>query len=86
MIIFFIIFILYIYICKCLKIYQQNIIKKIKKIYKKKACEKYQNLSKDEKEKKQQYDQEHYKNLSEAEKQKLVEYRKKNRMRKNTLL
>ena len=37
----------------------------------------YQNLSKEEKEKKQQYGRECYKNLSEDEKDKLVEYRKK---------
>ena len=43
----------------------------------KKACERFQNLSKKEKEKKQQYDREHYKNLSEDEKLKLVEYRKR---------
>ena len=35
------------------------------------------NLSKEEKEKKQQYSCEHYKNLSEKEKQNLVEYREK---------
>ena len=41
-----------------------NIIKKIKKDYKKKkACERYQNLSKEEKEKKQQYGCESYKSL-----------------------
>ena len=33
-------------------------------------CEIYQNLSKEEKEKKQQYGQERYKNLAENEKQK----------------
>ena len=43
----------------------------------KKACEKYQNLSKEEKEKKYQHDCERYKNLSEDEKIKLFEYRKK---------
>ena len=44
-------------------------------------------LSKEEKEKKQQYRHESYKNISEYEKQKLVEYRKKYyRMRKNALL
>ena len=43
----------------------------------KNACERYQNLSKEEKEKKLQYGREHYQNLSEDEKQKLVEYRKK---------
>ena len=53
----------------------------------KKACQKYQNLSKEEKEKKQQYGLERYKNTPEDEKQKLVEYRKKfYRMRKNSLL
>ena len=36
----------------------------------------YQNLSKEEK-KKRQYDLEHYKNLSEDKKQKFVKYRKK---------
>ena len=45
---YFIIF--YIYIYKCLKIYQPNIIKKIKKTTKK-ARERYQNLSKEEKKK-----------------------------------
>ena len=44
---------------------------------KKKACKKYQNLSKEEKEKKWQYGHEWYKNFSEDEKQKLAEYRKK---------
>ena len=49
-----------------------------------KACEKYQNISKEEKEKIQQDGHERYKNFSEDEKQKLVEYRKKYyRMRKN---
>ena len=48
---------------------------------------KYQNLSKEEKEKKEQYGRERYKNLSEDEKQKLVEYRKiYYRMRKSALL
>ena len=37
--------------------------KKIKKDYRKKACERYQNLFKEEKEKKQQYGCERYKNL-----------------------
>ena len=36
---------IYIYIYKCLKIYQLNIAKKIKKDYKKKAHERYQNVS-----------------------------------------
>ena len=53
----------------------------------KKARKRYQNLSKEGKEKKQQYGLERCKNLSEDEKQKLVEYRKKyNGMRKNALL
>ena len=52
-----------------------------------KVCEKYQNLSEEQKKRKQQYGHERYKNLSENEKQKLLEYRKKyNRMRKNALL
>ena len=66
---------------------QLNIIKKIKKDCKK-ACERYQNLSKEEmKKKKKQNHRECYKNLSEDEKQKLVEYRKKYYgMRKKALL
>ena len=64
------------------KYYQEN-----KERLQKKACERYQNLSKEKKKKKQQHGCEHYKNLSEDEKQKLVEYRKKYyRMRKNALL
>ena len=43
----------------------------------KKARERYQNLSKEEKDKKQQYGCEWCKNLPEDEKQKCVEYRKK---------
>ena len=43
----------------------------------KKTCERYQNLSKEEKEKEQQYGRERSKNLSKDEKQKLAEYRKK---------
>ena len=50
------------------KYYQEN--------EEKKACKKYQNLSKEEK-KKWQYGHEWYKNFSEDEKQKLAEYRKK---------
>ena len=70
---------------KCIKIYQLIIIQKIKKTTKK-ACERYQNLSKEEK-KQQQYGCKHYKILSEDEKNKLVDYRKKYyRIRKNTLL
>ena len=59
---------------------------KIKKDYKKTSCERYQNLCKEEKEKKRQYGCGRYKNLSEDEKQKVVEYSKKYyRMRKKTL-
>ena len=54
------------------KYYQEN-----KERLQKKACERYQNLSKEEKEKKEQYGCERYKNLVDDEKQKLVEYRKK---------
>ena len=51
----------------------------------KKARERYQNLSKEKKEKKGQYDREPYKNLSEDGKSKLVEYgRKYYGMIKNT--
>ena len=64
------------------KYYQENKERLIKR-----ACERYQSLSKEEKEKKEQYGHACYKNLSENEKQKLVEYRKKYyRMRKNALL
>ena len=53
----------------------------------KRARERYQNLSKEDKEKKQQYGRESYKKFSADGKSKLVEYRKKYyRMRKNTLL
>ena len=63
--------------------------KKIKKNFKKKTRERYQNLSKEEKEEKkqQQNGREHYKIFSKDGKQKLVEYRKTHyRMRKNVLL
>ena len=50
---------------------------KIKKDYKKEVCERYQSLSKEEKEQKQQNGCECNKNLSEDEKQNLAEYRKK---------
>ena len=77
---------IYLYIHKCQKIYQLNIIKKIKKTTKK-ARERYQDLSKEEKWKKQQYHCECYKNLSENEKKKLVDLEKKYyRMTKNALL
>ena len=45
--------------------------------YRKKARERYQDLSEEEKNKTQQYVHERYKNLSENKKQRLVEYRKK---------
>ena len=54
------------------KYYEEN-----KKRLSKKACERYQNLSKEEKEKKQQYGCERHRNLIEDEKNKLVEQRKK---------
>ena len=71
---FFYVFVfIYIKISKNLsaKYYQEN-----KERLQKKACKRYQNLSKEEKEKKRQYGHECYKNLSEDEKQKLVENRK----------
>ena len=67
------------------KMCQLNVIKKINKDYKK-TCERYQNLSKVEKERKRQYGRERYKNLPKDEKQKLVQYRKLYyRMRKYAL-
>ena len=48
-----------------------------KKRLSKKARERYQSLSKEEKEKKRQHDRELYKSFSEDEGNKLVEYRKK---------
>ena len=62
---------------KCIKDSQLNIIKITEKGYRKKARERYQDLSEEEKNKTQQYVHERYKNLSENKKQKLVEYRKK---------
>ena len=59
-----------------IKLYQQNIIKKIKKDYKKKLLENIKIYLKKKKEKKRQYGCERYKNLSKDETQKLVEYRK----------
>ena len=64
------------YLQICVKLYQLNIIKKIKKDYKRKACERYQNLSKEEKEKKQQYGLELYKNLPVYETQDLLSIEK----------
>ena len=53
----------------------------------KKARERNQSISKEEKEKKQQYGRERYKTLPEHKKQKLVEYRKEcYKMKKNVLL
>ena len=70
-----------------IKIHQVNTIKIIKKDFNKKACERYQSFSKEEKEKNWQYDCEQYKNLPEDQKQKLIQYRKKDyKMRKNSLL
>ena len=65
------------------KYYQEN-----KERPQKNARERYQNLSKEDKEKKkQEYDCECYKNFSEDEQNKQVDYRKKYyRMRKNALL
>ena len=53
------------------KYYQEN-----KERLQEKACERYQNLSKEKKEKKRQYGHDHYKNCLQVEKQKLVEYKK----------
>ena len=47
-----------------------------KKGFNKKAHERYQDLSEEQKNKKQKYSRKQYKNLSEDEKQRLVEYRK----------
>ena len=53
----------------------------------KKTFELYENLHKEEQEKKQQYCRECYKNLPENDKQKLVEYRKEYyRMRKKRFI
>ena len=75
------------YISKCLKIYQRNIINKIKKDNRRKLVKDIKIFLKKKKKEKQQYCCECYKNISENEKQKLVKYRKKYyRMRKNALL
>ena len=64
------------------KYYQEN-----KERLQKKACERYQSLSKEEKEKKSDNMAVNLaKNLAENEVNKLVEHRKKYRMRKNNLL
>ena len=69
------------------KIYQLNIVKKIKKGCKKRLVKDIKIFLKKKKEKRQQYGRERYENLSEDEKQTLVEYRKKYyRMRKNATL
>ena len=57
------------------KYYQEN--KKTLQRQAREISQSLQNLSKEEKEKNQQYRREHYKNLSEDEKQKLVQYKKK---------
>ena len=66
-------FFIYIKISKTLsaKYYQEN-----KGILQKKVCERYQNLSKGEKEKKRQYCCEHYKNLSEDQNKNLLSIEK----------
>ena len=64
------------------KYYQDN-----KERLQKKSCEKYQSLSKEEKDKKGEHGGERYKNLSEYEKQYLVGYRKKYyKIRKHALV
>ena len=50
------------------------------------ARERYQSLSKEENDEKQQYGRKWYKSLPENEKQKLAGYRKKYKMRENALL
>ena len=67
------------------KNYQLNIIKKIKKDYKRRLAK---DIKIDKKNiKKRQYGRERYKNFSEDEKNKMVEYRKKyHRIRKSALL
>lgn len=52
---------------------QSDIIKITKRGLKKKSCERYQKLSTEEKEKRQQCGREQYKNLPEDEKLKLAE-------------
>ena len=60
----------FIYIEKCLKIYQLNIIKKIKKDYKKELVTDIKIFLRNKIKKKQQYRRERYKNLSGNEKKK----------------
>ena len=57
----------FIYIEKCLKIYQLNIIKKIKKDYKKELVTDIKIFLRNKIKKKQQYRRERYKNLSDNE-------------------
>ena len=66
----------FIYILKCLRIRQLDIIRKTKTGFKRRSPERYQNLSEEEKHKKREYGCKRYKNLSENEKQKLAQYRK----------
>ena len=63
---------------KCLKIYQLNAIKKIKRGHKKKLVKDIKISSKKKKawERSERYGSERYKKLSEDEKQKLLEYTK----------
>ena len=70
---------------KCLKTYQLNIIKKIKKNCKKKLLKDIKVFVKKRKKKKQQYGCERYKNLSEDKKSKLVEFRKRYKKLEKTL-
>ena len=70
-----------------LKLYQLNVIMKIKKDCKKNLVKDIKIFLKKKKKKQQEYGCERYKNLSENEIQKFVEYRKKyQRMRKNSSL
>ena len=48
-------FFLFFHVFRCLKVYQLTVIKEIEKDFKKKVCKRYQNLSKEEKDKKRQY-------------------------------
>ena len=66
----------FLYIIKFLKNLSAKYYQENKERLQRKACERYQNLSEEEKVKKCQHGFEHYKNLSGEEEQKLVEYRK----------
>ena len=48
-------YIFFFHIFRCLKVYQLSIIKEIEKDFKEKVCKRYQNLSKEEKDKNRQY-------------------------------